>query len=67
MDYLIRVKGTGNANKFSKKMGISVSQLKEEIGEMRLLGAVIEFDRSSNSYVYKNECKLILKFINAIL
>ena len=64
MDYLIQIKCTGNARNFSSKLGISVSQLKEDISEMRSLGALIEFDRRKNSYVYKDSCKLVLKFLN---
>jgi hypothetical protein len=63
MDYLIKTKSTGNAISFSNKLGISVSQLKENIADMRLLGANIFFDRSRNSYVYHDECGFIIKFM----
>jgi DNA-binding Lrp family transcriptional regulator len=62
MDFLIRSKATGNAEEFSKKLGVSISLLKEHVREMRELGAIIEFSRYFNSYVYKGDCKLILRF-----
>jgi hypothetical protein len=65
IDYLIKNSSTGNSQQFSRKLGISVSQLKDDIREMRELGATIEFCRHSNSYVYTGNCKLILKFISS--
>jgi hypothetical protein len=62
MDDLIRRKSTGNAKSFAGKLGISPSQIKEEINQMRQLGAKISFCRQRNSYVYENNCRLFLRF-----
>jgi biotin operon repressor len=62
MDDLIRRKATGNAEEFSRKLGISVSVLKENIGEMRELGAEIEFCRESKSYFYKKKGHMLICF-----
>lgn len=62
MDHLIRRKSTGNAKEFAQKLGMSPSQIKEEIKQMRQLGARIKFDRERKTYVYENNCRLILRF-----
>lgn len=67
MDELIRRKGTGTAEEFAETLGISVSVLKENINEMRALGADIEFCRHRKSYCYKNCSGLLLKFEKSVL
>jgi hypothetical protein len=67
MDALIRRNSTGNAERFASLIGISVSQLKENLNEMRELGAPIEFSRSRGTYYYTRECKLLFAFSDAKL
>ena len=62
MDQLIRTGRAGNAKEFADKICISVAQLKEELRQMRELGACIEYDRQQRSYIYKNGCALTFKF-----
>lgn len=62
MDYLIRLKATGNATEFSKRLGISRSQLLQDLKEFRELGAPVRFCRSRQSYEYMSECLLNLEF-----
>ena len=62
MDDLIQRKGTGTAEEFAARLGISVSVLKENLNEMRTLGAEIEFCRTRKSYLYMRQSRLIIKF-----
>jgi predicted DNA-binding transcriptional regulator YafY len=67
MDELIRRKATGNASEFAQKMGISVSVLKENLAEMRSLGAPIEYSRIRGSYCYTKDCRLLVRFTGEVL
>lgn len=62
MDDLIRRKATGSSEEFSRKLRISKSQLFEDLREIRELGGNITYCHVRKSYVYENDCKLILKF-----
>ncbi len=62
IDDLIQRKATGNAQEFARRLGISVSVLKENLCEMRALGASIDFCRIRKSYVYREGCKLWVEF-----
>jgi DNA-binding transcriptional regulator GbsR (MarR family) len=62
MDDLIRRKATGCADEFAKKMGISKSQLYEDLKEMKELGAPIDYCQVRKSYIYNTEAKLIFTF-----
>ena len=62
MDELIQNRSTGTSKEFAKRLGISVSVLKENIREMKELGASIEFSRISKSYYYSKESYLWLNF-----
>ena len=62
MDDLINRKATGCANEFARKLGISKSQLYEDLKEMKELGAPIDYCQSRKSYIYNTEAKLIFKF-----
>lgn len=62
MDELIQNKSTGTAEEFAKQLGISVSVLKENIREMKELGASIDFSRINKSYYYSKQSYLWLNF-----
>ena len=62
MDDLIFHSATGTAEEFANTLGISVSVLKENLNEMRTLGAEIEFCRTRKSYFYKSKKGLVFKF-----
>lgn len=62
MDNLIRRRATGGAEEFADKLGISRSQLLQDLRELRELGAPIQYVPSSNSYCYTAECRLVLDF-----
>ncbi|MDZ4810483.1 MAG: HTH domain-containing protein [Bacteroidota bacterium] len=52
MDDLIRRKATGKADEFATKLGISRSQLLQDVKELRELGAPIAYCYTSQSYIY---------------
>ena len=62
MDDLIRRKATGNAQEFAEKLGISQSQLFQDLKEMKELGAPVNYCQISRSYEYTRECGVILDF-----
>jgi hypothetical protein len=62
IDSLIRRRATGSADEFAEKMGVSRSQLMQDLKELRELGAPIQFVSSASSYCYTAECRLILEF-----
>lgn len=62
MDDLIRRKATGCADEFATKLGISKSQLYDELKEMKELGAPIEYCPTRKSYVYSAEARLTFTF-----
>ena len=62
MDDLIYRQATGTAKEFAERLGVSVSVLKENISQLRALGADIEFCRVRKSYIYKRSGRLLLKF-----
>jgi predicted DNA-binding transcriptional regulator YafY len=63
MDDLIKRKATGCADEFAEKIGISRSQLMQDLKELRELGAPIEFCAVRNSYLYTRNCNLSLNFL----
>lgn len=62
MDDLIRRKATGSAEDFAEKLGISKTQLYEDLKEFRGLGAPVVFCQVRKSYCYEGDFRLILKF-----
>jgi hypothetical protein len=62
MDDLIRRRATGNAEQFATRLGISQSQLFQDLKEIKELGAPIAFDHVAQSYYYHKECPLYLHF-----
>lgn len=64
MDDLIRRKSTGRAQEFANKLGISQSQLYEDLKEIRQLGAPVEYCGVRKSYIYTTDTRLIFSFRN---
>ena|SRR5882762_10429567 len=64
MDDLIRMKATGCANDFAHKLGISQSQLFQDLKEMKELGAPIQYCPTRKSYFYESEGRLTIDFMN---
>ncbi len=62
MDDLIRRKATGCADEFASKLGISKSQLYDELKEMKELGAPLEYCSNRKSYIYNTESRFIVAF-----
>jgi hypothetical protein len=60
MDDLIRRKATGKAEEFAGKLGISRSQLLQDVKELRELGAPIEYCPTTQSYIYTKPCSINL-------
>lgn len=58
MDDLIRRKATGKAEEFAGKLGISRSQLLQDVKELRELGAPIEYCPTTQSYIYTKPCSI---------
>jgi hypothetical protein len=59
IDELIQRKNTGNATEFAGKLGISRSQLLQDLKEYRELGANVAYDAFRRSYYYPEQ-KFIL-------
>lgn len=55
MDDLIRRKATGKAEEFARKLGVSRSQLLQDLKELREEGAPIEFDTYQQTYYYSRD------------
>ncbi len=62
MDDLIRRRATGCPDEFATKLGISKSQLYDELKEMKELGAPIEYCQTRKSYIYSAEARLTFTF-----
>lgn len=62
MDDLIRRKATGCADEFAAKLGISHSQLYQDLKEMKELGAPLEYCHIRKSYIYSREARLVFTF-----
>lgn len=65
MDDLIRRKATGRAEVFASKLGISRSQLLQDVKELRELGAPIEYCATTQSYIYTKPCSINLDLSSA--
>lgn len=52
MDQLIRMRNTGNADEFARKLKISKKHVYNLIEELKDAGASIRYDRNQRSFVY---------------
>jgi hypothetical protein len=63
MDQLIRFGCTGSAAEFAQKLGLSLSQLKDHLRDMRDLGAPITYYRHRRSYCYGHTGHFQVRFV----
>lgn len=63
MDDLIRRKATGSVDEFAGKLGISRSQVSQDLLELRQLGAPIKYCNYRKTYYYENDVSLIFDFV----
>lgn len=63
IDFMIRLKATGNPAVFAAKMGMSETTLFEYLAIMREFGAPIRYERSRKSYYYESEGNFCVAFI----
>ena len=66
IDYLIRIKGTGNPSQLAKRLHISERTLYEFLRMMKDLGAPIEYDRYKESYYYGEKGGFNIKFTKSV-
>lgn len=66
IDYLIRIKGTGNPSQLAKRLNISERTLYEFLRMMKDLGAPIEYDRYKESYYYGEKGGFNIKFTKSV-
>ncbi|PWV51926.1 HTH domain-containing protein [Chitinophaga sp. S165] len=55
IDYLIRIRGTGNATELADKLGLSRASIYEYLDLMKRLGAPIKYSQARKSYYYNEE------------
>jgi len=53
LDYLIKIKGTGNYLDLSRKLEVSKASIYRYLGDLRDMGALIEYCRHRKSFYYK--------------
>ena len=61
---LIKKKSTGTPRDFANKIGYSPSMLREDIDDLRIIGAEIKYSRTQCSYVFLNNFTLEIKMEN---
>ncbi len=62
IDYLIRTRATGSTNEFASRLGVSRSQLCDDLSDLRTLGAPICYSRIRQTYYYRYEVNFSLDF-----
>jgi predicted DNA-binding transcriptional regulator YafY len=62
IDQLIKLKMTGSPNELAVKLEIPERQVYRYIDNLQELGAKIEFDKSSNSYIYTTDTELLILY-----
>ena len=65
MHRMIKFKRTGTPQAFAEKIGVSVSLLYRLMGDLREMGAPIEYDQTRASYYYSTPVELQLGFVRA--
>ncbi len=59
---LIKQENTGALREFSKRIGISKSQLNRELTDMKLMGAPIEYNETKKTYYYTEKVEFEFGF-----
>jgi len=62
IDYLIRIKGTGTADKLAEKLGVSRRNVYYYLELMKNHGAPIKFCHSRQSFYYDEEGVFLIQF-----
>lgn len=62
LDYLIRLKATGNPNSLAKKMRLSVRTIFGYIDILKSLGAPISYNKEKETYYYTENGTFYFKF-----
>ncbi|MBY0435904.1 MAG: hypothetical protein K2U26_17565 [Cyclobacteriaceae bacterium] len=62
MDDLIRRKATGDVNCFALKLGISRSQISQDLHELRNIGVPIKYCKYRKTYFYEGGVGLTINF-----
>ena len=65
LDYLIRVKATGNPRSLAKKLNISLRTVHEYISTLKALGAPINYNRVKGTYYYDENGRFCFKFMKS--
>jgi len=63
IDFMIRLKATGNPALFAERIGVSETTLFEYLAFMKELGAPIRYERARKSYYYACEGSFCVKFV----
>jgi predicted DNA-binding transcriptional regulator YafY len=58
MDALIRMKATGNPDRFAKRLEMSPASLYRYLNRLKNLGAPIQYCKESESYIYEDPFNL---------
>ncbi|QEH40812.1 HTH domain-containing protein [Chitinophaga sp. XS-30] len=67
IDYLIRIRGTGNPTQLANRLEISERTLYEFLRMMKDLGAPIEYDRYKETYYYGEKGGFNIKFSKSMV
>ncbi|MBP8994197.1 MAG: HTH domain-containing protein [Bacteroidales bacterium] len=62
IDHLIKLQITGSPKELAEKLEISERQIYRYLDNLQELGAIIEFDKSQNSYVYTSDKEILITF-----
>lgn len=62
IDHKIRTRSTGSPKQLAEELHISESRLLDNLADLKVMGAPIEYDSSSKTYYYSHEVKVIIKF-----
>lgn len=65
IDFMIRLKATGNPALFAERIGISETTLFEYLAFMKEFGAPIRYERARKSYYYAFEGSFCVKFVGS--
>ena len=67
LDWLIRIKYTGNTNQLCEKLNISKSELYDAVEKMKQFNLQVVFSIKLQSYIYENHTCFSYKSFNQIL
>jgi predicted DNA-binding transcriptional regulator YafY len=62
MDKMIRSQATGKPEEFASRLGVSERTMYNYLALLKGLGAPIQFSRVCDSYLYLEDCKLLMEY-----